>query len=83
MGDNSDMFPYDRNETLDSDVDGVGDNSDMYPNDPDRSVLSNSLKIQDTTALAIIILFILILFYQPKSQNTDSEEMLESDNIYD
>jgi hypothetical protein len=83
VGDNSDIFPYDRNETLDSDGDGVGDNSDMYPNDPDRSVLSNSLKIQDTTALAIIIFFILILFHQPKSQNPDSEEMLESDNIYD
>ena len=77
------MFPYDRNETLDSDGDGVGDNSDMYPNDPDRSVLSNSMKIQDITALVIIIFLILILFNQPKTQNFDSEEFLESDNIYD
>ncbi|MDC1029468.1 thrombospondin type 3 repeat-containing protein [Euryarchaeota archaeon] len=83
VGDNSDMFPYDRNETLDSDGDGVGDNSDMYPNDPDRSVLSNSMEIQDITALVIIIFLILILFNQPKTQNFDSEEFLESDNIYD
>jgi microbial collagenase len=28
VGDNSDAFPLDDSETLDSDLDGVGDNSD-------------------------------------------------------
>ena len=83
VGDNSDMFPYDSNETLDSDGDGVGDNSDIYPNDPDRWVLSDSMEIQDATALAIIIFFILILFYQPKSQNPELEQILDNDDIYD
>ena len=77
------MFPYDSNETLDSDGDGVGDNSDIYPNDPDRWVLSDSMEIQDATALAIIIFFILILFYQPKSQNPELEQILDNDDIYD
>ena len=33
MGDNSDAFPGDVSETLDTDGDGVGDNSDAYPYD--------------------------------------------------
>lgn len=35
-GDNSDAFPDDLNEILDSDDDGVGDNADSFPNDGDN-----------------------------------------------
>ena len=31
MGDNSDAFPNDPNESVDSDGDGVGDNGDAFP----------------------------------------------------
>ena len=35
-GDNSDAFPNNPNEWVDSDGDGVGDNSDLYPYDPTK-----------------------------------------------
>ena len=31
MGDNSDVFPLDSSEWIDTDSDGVGDNSDAFP----------------------------------------------------
>ncbi|MGB1992098.1 MAG: hypothetical protein ACPHUO_07990, partial [Candidatus Poseidoniaceae archaeon] len=34
---NTDAFPEDPNETVDSDGDGVGDNADLYPNDATKS----------------------------------------------
>lgn len=37
VGDNTDAFPDDPNETVDSDSDGVGDNADLYPNDATKS----------------------------------------------
>ena len=37
VGDNTDAFPNDSTETVDSDNDGVGDNSDAYPNDANGS----------------------------------------------
>ena len=33
MGDNTDAFPNDPNEWVDTDGDGHGDNSDAFPND--------------------------------------------------
>ena len=33
MGDNSDVYPGDSSEWIDSDGDGVGDNSDAFPSD--------------------------------------------------
>ena len=36
VGDSSDAFPNDSNETTDSDGDGVGDNADAFPNDPNE-----------------------------------------------
>jgi hypothetical protein len=38
VGDNSDAFPTDPNESVDTDGDGVGDNSDAFPTDPNESV---------------------------------------------
>ncbi|WP_101757719.1 filamentous hemagglutinin N-terminal domain-containing protein [Oceanicoccus sp. KOV_DT_Chl] len=38
VGDDSDAFPNDPNESVDTDGDGVGDNSDTFPNDPTESV---------------------------------------------
>ena len=35
-GDNSDAFPNDSTEWLDTDVDGYGDNSDFYPSDASK-----------------------------------------------
>ena len=36
--DNSDAFPSDASESLDSDGDGVGDNSDAFPNDANETM---------------------------------------------
>ena len=33
LGDNSDVFPSDSSEWIDTDSDGVGDNSDAFPLD--------------------------------------------------
>ena len=38
VGDNSDAFPNDGNETMDSDKDGIGDNTDAFPNDVNESI---------------------------------------------
>ncbi len=34
MGDNGDLYPFNPNESADTDGDGVGDNADLFPNDP-------------------------------------------------
>jgi len=41
VGDNSDAFPNDANETIDSDGDGVGNNADAFPNDASETVDSD------------------------------------------
>ena len=41
VGDNSDAFPNDVNETLDSDTDGVGDNADICPGGDDLVDVDN------------------------------------------
>jgi len=37
VGDNSDVFPNDGNESADTDGDGVGDNADAFPEDPSET----------------------------------------------
>ena len=39
VGDNSDSFPNDGNETSDSDGDGVGDNADVFPIMPTKPLI--------------------------------------------
>ena len=38
VGDNTDEFPDDANETVDSDGDGTGDNADQFPDDANETV---------------------------------------------
>ncbi|MDA7909800.1 leucine-rich repeat protein [Akkermansiaceae bacterium] len=49
IGDISDAFPNDANETVDTDGDGVGDNSDAFPNDPIETVDSDGDGVGDNT----------------------------------
>ena len=43
------MYPYDANETLDSDGDGVGDNADAFPNDANETVDSDGDGLGDNS----------------------------------
>ena len=47
VGDNTDAFPNDANETLDSDMDGVGDNADAFPNDASETMDSDGDGVGD------------------------------------
>ena len=38
MGDNTDDLPFDGNDWVDTDGDGVGDNYDDFPEDPTRTL---------------------------------------------
>ncbi|QYK06365.1 Ig-like domain-containing protein [Shewanella zhangzhouensis] len=49
VDDNTDAFPSDPSETLDSDSDGVGDNSDAFPNDPNEQFDTDSDGIGNNT----------------------------------
>ncbi|MED6338176.1 MAG: hypothetical protein VYC12_04035, partial [Candidatus Thermoplasmatota archaeon] len=51
--DNSDAFPNDANETLDSDGDGVGDNSDAFPNDANETLDSDGDGVGDINDLCV------------------------------
>ena len=49
VGDNSDAFPNDATETLDSDMDGVGDNADAFPNDATETLDSDNDGVGDNS----------------------------------
>ena len=49
VGDNSDIFPSDANETIDSDSDGVGDNSDAFPSDANETIDSDGDGVGDNS----------------------------------
>ncbi|MGK0499066.1 MAG: filamentous hemagglutinin family protein [Oceanicoccus sp.] len=63
VGDNSDLFPNDPNESTDSDGDGVGDNSDLFPNDPNESTDSDGDGVGDNSDL----------FPNDPNESTDSD----------
>jgi hypothetical protein len=52
FGDNSDAFPYDSNESKDSDSDGVGDNADAFPNDDTETLDTDGDGVGDNAQLA-------------------------------
>ena len=74
MGDNSDAFPYDSNETLDSDDDGVGDNSDFFPTDSERWLKSDT---QNPLPIFYLLGLILLLFWF--SSSSSSSQSIEDD----
>ena len=47
VSDLNDVFPNDKNETLDSDGDGVGDNADAFPNDANETLDSDGDGVGD------------------------------------
>jgi alpha-tubulin suppressor-like RCC1 family protein len=49
IGDDSDAFPNDPNETTDSDGDGIGNNADAFPNDANETVDSDGDGIGDNS----------------------------------
>ena len=67
VGNNSDAFPQNPEETVDSDGDGVGDNEDPEPEDPDiRTPDDISVEISNQSAYmisaSILVLAFVILF---------------------
>ena len=54
VGNNSDAFPQDPEETADTDGDGVGDNSDADPNDPEIRFPADLEIIVTDTALYVV-----------------------------
>ena len=47
VGDNSDVFPNDANESMDSDGDGVGNNADAFPADANETMDSDGDGVGD------------------------------------
>ena len=59
MGDNSDAFPLNHLESIDSDGDGIGDGSDKFPLDSNRYIEDEP----NYSMLFSIFVMILVLFY--------------------
>ena len=49
MGDNSDVYPDDSSEWVDSDGDGVGDNADAFPGDASETLDSDGDGVGDNS----------------------------------
>ena len=49
VGDNSDVFPLDSSEWIDTDSDGVGDNSDVFPSDSSEWIDTDSDGVGDNS----------------------------------
>tara|TARA_B000000441_G_C21370724_1_gene138458 strand:+ start:188 stop:412 length:225 start_codon:yes stop_codon:yes gene_type:complete len=67
FGDNSDVFPDDSSEWIDSDGDGYGDNRDWAPFDAE--VWDKPADYKITYVSAIVVAVIGVLFYTTKRHN--------------
>ena len=90
VGNNSDAFPQDPEETTDTDGDGVGDNSDADPDDPEvRNPADLEINVTDRAiyvlAASLLFMAVVLLVVNRKKrppQVVGASEVFDSDSIW-
>ena len=83
MGDNTDVFPFDKDAKYDSDGDGVADSNDWFPQ---QAGMDSLFDLGWRVALGIAAIAFLLLFIQNRSKSGSDDlqkEWLQQQEEYD
>ena len=84
VGNNSDDFPQDPDETTDTDGDGVGDNSDADPDDPSVRIPADlEINVTDTALYVLAAAFLLMAVALVVNRKKKPPEVMGASEVYD